>query len=208
MHNAEVTTTINQGCHNTKYGYIRVSTKGQAHDGNSMEAQESELLKEGVDASRIYREAFTGKTADRPEFKKLLAALQPDDTLIVTKLDRFARSMQDGVRIVNELIDNGVRVHILNIGVLDNSPANKLIRGIFFAFAEFERDMILERTQEGKAIARKKAGFHEGMPPKFTPEQIHHALELLETHSYRQVEEMTKISKSTLIRAKKKLIVL
>lgn len=72
------------------------------------------------------------------------------------------------------------------------------------AFAKFERDMIVERTQEGKAIARKREDFREGRPNKFSKSQIEHALKLLESYSYKQVEEMTGISKSTLIRAKKK----
>ncbi len=92
-----------------------------------------------------------------------------------------------------------------NVGVMDNTPASKLIRNIFFAFAEFERDMIVERTQEGKAIARTKDGFKEGRPKRYTDTQINMALEILENHSYAEVEKMTKISKSTLIRAVKKL---
>jgi len=72
------------------------------------------------------------------------------------------------------------------------------------AFAEFERDMIVERTQEGKAIARQKPDYREGRPRVYSKKQIEHALKLKETHSYKQVEELTGISKSTLIRAKKK----
>ena len=77
----------------------------------------------------------------------------------------------DGDRLVrsalNELIEKGIKVNILNIGIMDNTPASKLIRNIFFSFAEFERDMIVERTQEGKAIARTKEGFKEGRPKKY-----------------------------------------
>lgn len=72
------------------------------------------------------------------------------------------------------------------------------------SFAEFERDMIVERTQEGKAIARQRDDFREGRPNKYNKKQISHALMLLKSHSYKQVEEITGISKSTLIRAKKK----
>lgn len=73
---------------------------------------------------------------------------------MVTKLDRFARSASQGIELVKKPISKGVKVHILNMGLMDNTPASKLIRNIFFAFAEFERDMIVERTQEGKAIAK------------------------------------------------------
>lgn len=184
------------------YGYARVSTKGQAKDGNSLEAQEKCLKEAG--AVKIYKDVFTGSKTDRPEFDKLMHDLVEGDMLIVTKLDRFARSMLQGSELVAELIRNGITVHILNIGIMDNKPASKLIRNIFFAFAEFERDMIIERTQEGKRIAKQRAGYKEGRPKKYRKQQIEHALQLLENHSYRQVEELTGISKSTLIRAKKK----
>lgn len=184
------------------YGYARVSTKGQAKDGNSLEAQEKVLRESG--ANEIYVDAFTGTKTDRPEFDKLMDKIQKGDTLIVTKLDRFARSMSQGSELVSDLIEKGIKVYILNIGVMDNTPASKLIRNVFFAFAEFERDMIVERTAEGKAIAKQNPDFKEGRPKKFSKKHIEHALELLESNSYKQVEEMTGISKSTLIRAKKK----
>lgn len=184
------------------YGYARVSTKGQAKDGNSLEAQTIALKAAG--ATEIVSDAFTGTKADRPNFSKLINELKSGDKLIVTKLDRFARSMIEGSRIVSELIDKGVTVHILNIGIMDNTPTSKLIRNIFFSFAEFERDCIVERTQEGKQIAKQNADFREGRPATYSKKQIAHALELLETNSYKQVEEITGISKSTLIRAKRK----
>lgn len=183
------------------YGYSRVSTKGQAKDGNSLESQEKALREAG--AVKIYTDAFTGTKKDRPEFDKLLAEIKAGDTLVVTKLDRFARSMAQGSELVSELIDRGIRVYILNIGILDNTPASKLIRNVFFAFAEFERDMIVERTQEGKAVAKQNPEFREGRPKKYSKKQVEHALGLLREHSYRQVEDLTGISKSTLIRAKK-----
>ena len=184
------------------YGYARVSTKGQAKDGNSLEAQEKALRESG--AKEIYVDAFTGTKTDRPEFDKLMDKIQKGDTLIVTKLDRFARSMTQGSELVSDLVEKGIKVYILNIGVMDNTPSSKLIRNVFFAFAEFERDMIVERTMEGKAIAKQNPDFREGRPKKYSRKQIEHALELLESNSYKQVEDMTGISKSTLIRAKKK----
>lgn len=185
------------------YGYARVSTKGQAKDGNSLEAQERALKEAG--ANEIYVDAFTGTKTDRPEFDKLIERIEEGDTLIVTKLDRFARSMMQGSVLVSDLIEKGIKVYILNIGVMDNTPSSKLIRNVFFAFAEFERDMIVERTMEGKAIAKQNPDFKEGRPKKFSRKQIDHALELLNNNSYTQVAELTGISKSTLIRAKKKI---
>lgn len=188
------------------YGYARVSTKGQAHEGNSLESQE-ELLKQNG-AEKIYRDSFTGTKTDRPEFNKLLQQLKKGDTLMVCKLDRFARSMSQGSELVNNLIEKGIKVNILNIGVMDNTPSSKLIRNIFFSFAEFERDMIIERTQEGKAIAKQKEGFKEGRPKKYTNKQLDNALSMLTINggnrSYSEVAELLGISKSTLIRANNK----
>lgn len=184
------------------YGYSRVSTKGQAKDGNSLEAQEQLLRENG--AVEIYKDSFTGTKMDRPNFDILLGKLQQGDTLIVSKLDRIARSMTQGSELVTALINKGVKVHILNIGVMDNTPSSKLIRNIFFSFAEFERDMIIERTQEGKAVAKTKEGFKEGRPPKYTETQINYALDLLKSHSYTEVEKMTQISKATLVREARK----
>ncbi|AXI08153.1 recombinase family protein [Oceanobacillus sp. 143] len=182
-----------------KYGYARVSTVHQ-----DLETQLQALENEGCE--KIFSEKFTGTKADRPQFKELLSILEKGDTLVVTKLDRFARSMAQGSQLVSDLIERGIRVHILNIGMMDNTPSSKLIRNLFFSFAEFERDMIVERTQEGKAIAKQKPDFKEGRPNIYSKKQIEHALGLLETNSYKQVESMTGISKSTLIRAKKKSV--
>lgn len=188
------------------YGYARVSTKGQAKDGNSLETQMEVLKNNG--AEQIYSDSFTGTKTDRPEFNKLLSKLKTGDTLIVTKLDRFARSMTQGSELVNELVSKGIRVNILNIGVMDNTPSSKLIRNIFFSFAEFERDMIIERTQEGKAIAKTKEGYKEGRPKKYTDKQLDNALSMLTINggekSYTEVSEIFGISKSTLIRENNK----
>lgn len=182
------------------YGYCRVSTNMQAKDGNSLKAQEK-LLKENG-AEEIYSDAFTGTKAHRPELNKLMDKLQQGDKLIITKLDRIARSASQGTELIQTLLDNGVTVHVLNMGLMDNTPTGKLIRNIMLAFAEFERDMIIERTQEGKAIAKKQLDFREGRPRLYSKKQIQHALGLLQDHSYKQVTELTGISKSTLIRAK------
>lgn len=184
-----------------KYGYGRVSTRGQAKDGNSLEVQEKALKENGAEV--VYLDAFTGTKIDRPELDKLLDVLREGDTLIVTKLDRIARTATQGTELIQSLLDRGVVVHVLNMGLMDNTPTGKLIRNVMLCFAEFERDMIVERTQEGKEIARLNPDFREGRPKKFSKKQILHALELLQDHSYKQVEELTGISKSTLIRGKK-----
>ena len=144
------------------YGYARVSTKGQAKDGNSLEAQIKQLKEAG--AKKIYSDSFTGTKMDRPEFDKLKKKLKDGDKLIVTKLDRFARSASQGSEVIEGLINSGITVHILNMGVMDNTPTGKLIRTIMLGFAEFERDMIVQRTTEGKEIARAKGKRVDGRP--------------------------------------------
>lgn len=143
------------------YGYARVSTRGQASHGNSLEDQSTQLREAGC--TRIYHDSFTGTKMDRPEFSKLLGELKAGDTLVVTKLDRFARTAADGAKTVQSLVERGVEVNVLNMGRADNSPMGKLMVTIMFAFAEFERDMIVERTTAGKAVARaNKPGWREG----------------------------------------------
>ena len=185
------------------YGYARVSTAGQSKDGNSLEDQTKALKAYGC--QEIITEAFTGKSMERPQFSALFQKLQEGDTLVVTKLDRFARTAIDGVSAVRELFNRGVRVHILNMGLIENTLTGNLILTVMLAFAEYERGMIVERTQTGKAVARQDPNFREGRPRKFPATQLRHALDLLDSgKTYRQVEAMTGISKSTLIRARKR----
>lgn len=149
------------------YGYARVSTKGQARDGNSLDAQTAILTEAG--AEKIYYDSYTGTTTDRQEFDKLKDILAPGDKLLITKLDRFARTVAQGSSLIESLIEKDVTVHVLNIGIMDNTPTGRLIRNIMLSFAEFERDMIVERTQEGKAIAREKGVRVDGRPEKDIP---------------------------------------
>lgn len=184
------------------YGYGRVSTIDQGKNGNSLQDQENLLREAG--AQEVVLEVFTGTKVDRPEFAKLLSRLQSGDKLIVTKLDRFARTAVEGGAIVKELHERGVTIQILNMGIADNTPMGRLMVTMLLAFAEFERDMIVERTQAGKAVAREKGIRVDGRPKKYSPQQMAHALQLLsDGNSYTQVEAMTGISKSTLIRAKR-----
>ena len=186
-----------------KFGYIRVSTRKQARDGNSLEAQREALTAAG--AEKIYTDAFTGTRMERPEWDKLRAQLRRGDVLIVTRLDRLARSVSQASGLITDMIDEGVTINVLNLGVLSNDSVNTLLRNVLLSFAQFERDMIVQRTQEGKAVARATdPNFREGRPPKFDTEQLDHAMELLENHSYTQTAKLTGISKSTLIRERKR----
>lgn len=188
------------------YGYARVSTATQGRDGNSLEEQVAALTAYGC--QEIIQEAFTGKTMERPAFQALLAKLTASDTLVVTKLDRFARTAIQGVQTVRELFDRGVKVHILNMGLVENTLTGNLILTVMLAFAEYERGMIVERTQTGKSVAKLNPDFKDGRPRKFTAAQISLALDLLAAgKSYGQVQKMTGISKSTLVRARKQAAV-
>lgn len=102
------------------------------------------------------------------------------DKLIVTKLDRFARSAAQGSELIESLIQKGITVHILNMGIMDNTPTGKLIRTIMLGFAEFERDMIVQRTQEGKEIARSKGVRVDGRPEKIIPLDVFQKLRKLQ----------------------------
>ena len=186
-----------------KYGYARVSTHWQASDGNSLEAQIESLNAAGAD--KIYMDEYSGRTPKRPQLDELLSVISSGDELIVTKLDRMARSVIEGSELIKRLQEKKITVNVLNIGCMDNSPTGRLITNVMLSFAEFERDMIIERTQEGKnAAKRNNPDFKDGRPCKFSDEQMELALELLEKHSYKEVSNMTGISKSTLQRAKNK----
>lgn len=136
-----------------RVGYGRVSTPGQQLDGNSLGEQEKSLREAGAD--EVILECFTGKTVDRPKFKPLLDSLEAGDTLYVTKLDRFARASAAG-DVIAELIERGVTVNILNFGTANNTATGKLMLNIILSFAQYEREMIWERTQEGKMAAKAK----------------------------------------------------
>lgn len=183
------------------YGYARVSTTTQCRDGNSIEEQETALKNYGC--QKIITEAFTGKTMERPKFQALLNELKEKDTLVVCKLDRFARTTVEGVQTVQELFNRGIKVHILNMGLIENTLTGNLILTVMLAFAEYERGMIVERTQTGKAIAKQNPNFREGRPKKYNDSQLAFARQLLESgKTYKEITLLTGISKSTLIRNK------
>lgn len=181
----------------TKYGYARVSTLQQ-----SLEDQLQQLQKESCE--KIFFEKFTGTTKERPEFQNLLNIVESGDTIVVTKLDRFARSASDAIITIRSLFERGVRVHILNMGIVENTAMGKLMLTMLAGFAEFERDMIVERTQAGRAIAKQREGYREGRKPKYSRKQLDHAMQLKKSYSFSQVAEMTGISIATLKRESKK----
>ena len=155
-----------------RYGYGRVSSKGQEKNGNSLEDQERQLLEAGCADEDIELETYTGTKMERPKFTKLLEKLQAGDTLVVCKLDRFARTAREGLEVVEDLMARGVSVHILNMGLIEDTPMGRVILTVMLAFAQFERDSIVERTSAGKALAKEKEGFREGRPRVEIPEKF------------------------------------
>lgn len=179
-------------------GYARVSTKKQAA-GTSLEDQRAALRAEGCE--EIYEDAFTGAVLERPQLDRLCREVQPGDTIVVTKMDRFARTETEAYERVVGWVRSGVKVRVLNMGTIEDTEIGRLILHIMLSFAEFERDMIISRTQGGRA--RRRAAdpdYREGRKPKYSRAQLDHAMELLRSHSFTQVAEMTGISRSTVTR--------
>ena len=177
-----------------KYGYARVSTVHQRKDGNSLEDQRNQLLQEGCDF--IIEEQFTGSRMDRPKFKRLCDQLNAGDTLVVCKLDRFARTVVEGALTCRELMQRGIRIHILNMGIIEDTPVGRLILTTFLAFAEFERDIIRERTMAGKEVARQRPGYTE----IYTEEVRRRTVLIASELSIRMTAKVTGISRSTVQR--------
>lgn len=179
------------------YGYARVSTTGQ-----NLSEQKEQLAASGVD--KLYAEKFTGASTNRPQFQALLGIIEAGDTLTITKLDRLARNTREALGVIEELLNNNISINVLNIGKVENTSMGRLIYTILLSVAELERDMIIERTQEGKAYAkRNNPNFKEGRPRrKLTPRYLE-AVRLLENHSYKETAARTGISTATLQRIKK-----
>lgn len=127
-----------------------------------MEVQRAKLREAG--AERVFEDVFTGTTMDRPAWDELDALLCGGDTLVVAKLDRIARTASGGCAAVRDLVDRGVSVRVLNMGLVEDTPVGRMMLTVMFAMAEFERDMIVERLSEGKAVARQREGYREGRP--------------------------------------------
>lgn len=181
------------------YGYARVSTKKQL-SGNSIEEQYSTLKEQGC--QDIIVEQYSGKTTDRPELGALMQKMTKGDTLVVTKLDRLARNVVEGVTLVRELLHSGIKVHVLNVGLLDDTPMGNFFITTLLAVAELERSMIMERTQAGKEVAKTKPGFKDGRP-RIAKNRIDAALALVDAgNSYNKVAELTNIGVATLYRAR------
>ena len=136
----------------------------------------------------------------RPKFQRLCALLEEGDTLVVCKLDRFARTVVEGALTCRMLMQRGVRIHILNMGVIEDTPVGRLILTTFLAFAEFERDIIRERTMAGRELARQRPGYREGRPEIYSEEVRRRTVLIATELSIRMTAQVTGISRSTVQR--------
>lgn len=179
-------------------GYARVST-----DAQDLTAQRYALLAAGVSPERIYVDhGRSGTTRARPGLEKAIAACWAGDTLVVTKLDRLARSAADASAIAAELAARDVRLSF-NGSVYDPlDPMGQMIFGMLSVFAEFEANLISSRTREGMATARKK-GRLKGGKPKLSPKQEAHLVTLHRSGDYTTSElgELFAVSRATVYRA-------
>ncbi|TCW18435.1 recombinase family protein [Dietzia cinnamea] len=156
-------------------GYMRVS---KADGSQSTDLQRDALLSAGVETDALYEDKASGKKEDRPELASCLKALRSGDTLIVWKLDRLGRDLRHLVNIVHDLTERGVGLKVLTGqgAAIDTTTASgKLVFGIFAALAEFERELISERTKAGLESARAR-GRKGGRPYKMTPAKVRLAM--------------------------------
>ena len=161
---------------NQKIGYARVST-----DDQNLHLQRDALVAAGCEI--IYEDKASGKSTARPELDNCLKALRPGDTLVVWRLDRLGRSLSDLVKVVTNLIDErGVGFLSLQEQIETNSASGKLIFHVFAALAEFERNLISERTKAGLDAARAR-GRKGGRKPKLAPKDIREIKVLLKDPS-------------------------
>ncbi|ELE3233515.1 recombinase family protein [Salmonella enterica subsp. enterica serovar Muenchen] len=162
------------------FAYCRVSTLEQTTENQRREIESAGF---NVRPQRIIEEQISGSVAasERPGFNRLLDRLESSDVLIVTKLDRLGRNAMDIRKTVEQLTESGIRVHCLALGGVDlTSPAGKMTMQVISAVAEFERDLLLERTYSGIARARD-AGKRFGRPPVLNEEQTQKVLERIKS---------------------------
>lgn len=178
---------------NYVFGYARVSTEAQ-----NLDRQLDALEKYGVDM--IYNEKMSGTKKNRPELTKLLDRITEGDTVVVESLSRLGRSTKDLIELTETFQSKGVNLVSLKESIDTNSPTGKLLFTLMSAIAQFERDVIADRTREGLKSARVRG--RTGGRPRANPEQVKKAVKLYKTEQYsiKEIEELTGIKKSTLYR--------
>lgn len=180
-----------------KIGYARISTREQSE---SLEGQEELLIDSGCE--RVFRDVASGANTSRPGLAKALDYTREDDTIVVTRLDRLGRTTLDTLRTVQDLDQRNIIVKALDIDLDTSTPAGRLILKMIASLAEWERDVLIERTSEGLAHARSQ-GRTGGRPPKLTTVQQQAALKLLaDGMSENQVAKTFNVSRPTIARLK------
>lgn len=177
---------------NQRIGYARVSA-----DDRKLDLQRDALNRAGC--AKIYEETASGKAVGRPALEQCRKALRPGDTLVVWRLDRVGRSLPDLVQIVVELEQRGIGFESLSERIETSSAAGKLVFDVFTALAEFERNLIRERTHAGLAAARAR-GRAGGRKPKLDAQQIHEINRLMTDPniSVNQIAKRYKVSRTTI----------
>ena len=186
-----------------KFGYARVSGLSQ-----DLAQQKEQLVKNGVDEDNIYAEKFTGTTEQRPKWQKLNKQLRKDDEVVFTKVDRIGRSVKVAVDIVNDLLDKGVKVYIIQLnGYVNKQDAmGKMLFNFLTIMAEFEHDMIVDRLAQGKAYAKAhNPNYHEGRPKRCITNRYRKIYELSKEHSIKETAEISGVSESTVKRIRKQI---
>ncbi|GAA3288202.1 recombinase family protein [Nesterenkonia halobia] len=184
-------------------GYARCST---THQDQDLTAQRETLISLGVEENHIYRDVgLTGANRDRPGLREALAAVRAGDALVVTKLDRLARSVPDARDIAAELESRGVALNIGGSTYNPLDPMGKLLFTVLSMVAEFEGDLIRQRTREGMAVAKAR-GRLRGRQPKLSPAQERHVVSLLTSgeHTTSEVAEIMGVSRGTIYRARER----
>ena len=185
------------------FAYCRVSTTDQATQNQSMEIKTAGFA---IETRRLIEESISGSVAakERPGFIKLIDRMEPGDVLVVTKLDRLGRNAMDVRATVEQLASLGVRVHCLALGGVDlTSPAGKMTMQVIAAVAEFERGLLIERTQSGINRA-KAAGKQFGRPPTFNTEERAAINKRLDAGiSIAEIAREFKTTRQTIIRVRK-----
>ena len=178
-------------------GYARVST-----DDQKLDLQMDALARAGVDSTRIYTDRASGMRSDRSGLSEALRAVREGDVLVIWRLDRFARSTAELLRLWEQLQHRGVVLRSLNESIDSGSATGKLVYTVIAAMAEFERNLISERTVAGMLAARSK-GARVGRPPALTDKQCLMAEALLDKMSGKDVAEQLGVHRVTLYRALK-----
>jgi DNA invertase Pin-like site-specific DNA recombinase len=180
----------------TIYGYARVST-----DDQTLQPQLDRLLDYGITTDNIFSDyAVSGNTASRPNLDRLLDILTAGDTLVVVKLDRLGRSLKHLIETVEMFKEYSINFVSLTEGMDTNTSAGRLLFNIFGAIAEFERDLIIERTNAGIASAKRR-GVHCGKPYKLNLEQRQLLVDLRQQgKTVKEVCRLLNIGKATYYR--------